>query len=80
MTQISPFTLAIPQSQIDDLNARIDLTRWPEKEAVDDWSQGTPLADLQELVGYWRGGYGWRRCWDSSAVRSPIWARRAAGR
>ena len=62
MNQIRPFTLAIPQSQIDDLNQRIDLTRWPEKEAVDDWSQGTPLADLQELVGYWRGGYDWRRC------------------
>ena len=62
MNQIRPFTLAIPQSQIDDLNQRIDLTRWPEKEAVDDWSQGTPLAHLQELVGYWRGGYDWRRC------------------
>ncbi|MBK9011877.1 epoxide hydrolase family protein [Novosphingobium sp.] len=62
MTQIRPFTLAIPQSQIDDLNARIDLTRWPEKEAVEDWSQGTPLEALRDLVGYWRGGYDWRRC------------------
>ncbi len=62
MTQIRPFTLAIPQSQIDDLNTRIDLTRWPEKEAVDDWSQGTPLAALQDLVGYWRRGYDWRAC------------------
>lgn len=62
MTQIRPFTLAIPQSQLDDLNTRIDLTRWPEKEAVDDWSQGTPLDQLQDLVGYWRRGYDWRRC------------------
>lgn len=62
MTEIRPFTLAIPQSQLDDLNARIDLTRWPEKEAVDDWSQGTPLEALQDLVGYWRRGYDWRRC------------------
>ena len=62
MDRIRPFTLAIPQSQLDDLALRIDLTRWPEKEAVDDWSQGAPLAALQELVGYWRRGYDWRRC------------------
>ena len=62
MTQIRPFTLAIPQSQIEDLNARIDLTRWPEMEAVDDWSQGVPLDALQDLVGYWRRGYDWRAC------------------
>ena len=62
MTQIRPFTLAIPQSQLDDLNARLDNTRWPEREAVSDWSQGVPLAALQDFVGYWRNGYDWRRC------------------
>lgn len=62
MSEIRPFTLAIPQSELDDLNTRIDLTRWPEKETVDDWSQGTPLAALQDLVAYWRSGYDWRRC------------------
>lgn len=61
MTQIRPFELAIPQSQIDDLNTRIDMTRWPEKETVDDWSQGAPLAALQDLVAYWRKDYDWRR-------------------
>jgi pimeloyl-ACP methyl ester carboxylesterase len=62
MSTIQPFTLAIPQSQLDDLNTRLDLTRWPEKEAVSDWSQGTPLAALIELLAYWRSGYDWRRC------------------
>lgn len=62
MSAIQPFTLAISDSQLADLNTRIDLTRWPERETVEDWSQGTPLADLQELVGYWRNGYDWRRC------------------
>ena len=62
MTKIRPFTLAIPQSQIDDLHTRLDLTRWPEKEPVDDWSQGSPLAALQGLVRYWRNEYDWRRC------------------
>lgn len=61
-SMIKPFILAIPQSQLDDLNQRIDLTRWPEKEAVSDWSQGTPLVALQDLLAYWRSGYDWRRC------------------
>lgn len=62
MTQIRSFTLAVPQAQLDDLNARIEQTRWPEKECVDDWSQGTPLAAVQDLLRYWRSGYDWRRC------------------
>lgn len=62
MTTIRPFILDIPQQELDDLKARIDLTRWPEKEPVSDWSQGTPLAVLQDLVAYWRNEYDWRRC------------------
>lgn len=62
MSAIRPFILDVPQSELDDLNARIDLTRWPEKEPVSDWSQGTPLAVLQDLVAYWRNEYDWRRC------------------
>jgi len=62
MTEIRPFTIAVPQEQIEDLHRRLDAARWPEKETVDDWSQGTPLAVLQDLAGYWRNGYDWRRC------------------
>lgn len=62
MSAIRPFTLAVPQSELDDLKARIDMARWPEKEPVDDWSQGTPLAVLQDLVAYWRNDYDWRQC------------------
>ncbi|MCT2400537.1 epoxide hydrolase family protein [Novosphingobium mangrovi (ex Huang et al. 2023)] len=62
MTEIRPFRLAIPEAQIDDLKRRIAMTRWPEKEPVDDWSQGTPLGALQRLLAYWADGYDWRRC------------------
>ena len=62
MSEVRPFTLAVPQAQLDDLHARIDATRWPERETVADWSQGTPLAALQDLLAYWRGGYDWRVC------------------
>ncbi|MFN5244259.1 MAG: epoxide hydrolase family protein [Novosphingobium sp.] len=62
MSAIRPFIVDVPQSELDDLKARIDLTRWPEKEPVNDWSQGTPLAVLQDLIAYWRNDYDWRRC------------------
>ncbi len=62
MTKITPFTVAVPQSQLDDLAMRLANTRWPEQEPVDDWSQGAPLAKVQALVDYWRTGYDWRAC------------------
>lgn len=62
MSDIRPFELAVPDAEIARLCAKIDDTRWPEKEPVDDWSQGTPLAALQDLVAYWRDGYDWRAC------------------
>ena len=31
---ITPFTLAVPQADLEDLNRRIDQTRWPDAETV----------------------------------------------
>ncbi len=58
--QPRPFTIDVPQAALDDLKARLANTRWPEKETVDDWDQGVPLAYAQELAAYWRDGYDWR--------------------
>lgn len=59
---IRPFKVAIPQSTLDDLQTRLRLTRWPDKETVTDWSQGVPLAVIQDLCAYWQTEYDWRRC------------------
>lgn len=59
---IEPFTLRVPQSELDDLHRRLTRTRWPEKEPVTDWSQGAPLGKVQALCDYWRDRYDWRRC------------------
>ena len=58
---ITPFTLAVPQAELDDLARRLDATRWPERELVNDWSQGAPLARVQALCQHWRNKYDWRR-------------------
>ena len=59
MTEIVPFELAISQAAIDDLNARLSATRFPEAETTGDWNQGVPLAYAQELAQYWLNDYRW---------------------
>jgi pimeloyl-ACP methyl ester carboxylesterase len=59
--EIRPFSVEIPHEQIDDLRRRIEATRWPSKELVDDWSQGVRLAMLRELARYWAEEYDFGR-------------------
>ena len=59
---IRPFVLKIEESQLQELRQRLEWTRWPDREVVDDWSQGVPLARVQALVEYWCTRYDWRRC------------------
>lgn len=61
-TTIHPFTLAVPDADLADLQDRLCLTRWPDAETVADTSQGPQLSKLRALVARWRGGYDWRRC------------------
>ncbi|MGX9179019.1 epoxide hydrolase family protein [Mesorhizobium sp. BHbdii] len=58
---IRPFTVSIPQAALEDLRGRITETRWPDRETVDDQSQGIQLAKLKPLVAYWGTGYDWRK-------------------
>ncbi len=59
---IRPFTIETPESDLEDLRARIAATRWPEKETVDDQSQGVALATMQAVARYWAEEYDWRKC------------------
>ncbi len=61
MSAIEPFTISVPQAEIDDLRRRLDHVRWPEKETVGDWSQGAPLTKVKALCDHWRTQYDWRR-------------------
>jgi pimeloyl-ACP methyl ester carboxylesterase len=61
-TAIRPFTIDIPEADLDDLRTRIAATRWPDKETVDDASQGVQLDMMQALARYWATEYDWRRC------------------
>ena len=61
-TAVRPFRIEIPEADLEDLRARIAATRWPEKETVEDPSQGVQLAMLQALARYWETEYDWRKC------------------
>src|ERR671919_582860 len=59
---IRPFSIEVPQEDLDELRRRITATRWPTKELVDDRSQGVQLATIQALARYWAMDYDWRAC------------------
>lgn len=58
---IRPFEVHISDEALTDLRGRLVNTRWPDKEIVEDASQGAQLANLQELVAYWGTDYDWRK-------------------
>jgi pimeloyl-ACP methyl ester carboxylesterase len=58
---IRTFQLDIPQERLDELRRRIESTRWPTKELVDDRSQGVQLGTMRELARYWTTDYDWRK-------------------
>ena len=61
-TAVREFEIGFDESEIAEMRRRIEATRWPERETVDDDSQGVPLATMQELARYWATDYDWRRC------------------
>ena len=57
---VRPFRIDVPDAVLDELRDRLAHTRWPEAEPVDDWSQGAPLAWIQDMCSYWGSDYDWR--------------------
>ncbi|GAA3469716.1 epoxide hydrolase family protein [Nonomuraea roseola] len=55
-----PFTIDIPQADLDDLRDRLSRTRWPAALPGEEWSRGVPVPYLRDLVAHWRDGYQWR--------------------
>jgi pimeloyl-ACP methyl ester carboxylesterase len=59
-TAIRPFTVQVPDEELDDLRRRVRSTRWAERETVDDASQGVQSAVAHALAERWVDGYDWR--------------------
>ncbi|WP_276133715.1 epoxide hydrolase family protein [Polluticoccus soli] len=59
--EIRQFEVHIQQSDLDDLRRRIQATKFPEKELVNDPSQGVQLTTMKALAKYWATDYDWRK-------------------
>jgi pimeloyl-ACP methyl ester carboxylesterase len=59
---VRPFAFHASDEELAELKRRIQATRWPERELVDDGAQGVQLALMQKLAHYWETDYDWRRC------------------
>ena len=59
-TAIRPFSIKIPDAVLKDLHDRLARTRWPDQLEGAEWTYGTDLRYLQQLVAYWRDKYDWR--------------------
>ena len=60
-SDIRPFHVNVPETELIELRRRINATRWPDRETVTDSSQGVQLATMQKLARYWATDYDWRK-------------------
>jgi pimeloyl-ACP methyl ester carboxylesterase len=60
-SDIRPFSVNVPEAELTELRRRINATRWPDRELVNDISQGVQLATIQKLARYWGTDYDWRK-------------------
>src|SRR5438445_2419369 len=61
-TEIRPFRFTASDADLTDLRRRTNASKWPEREIVNDQSQGVQLSTMQNLAGYWGTQYDWRKC------------------
>ncbi|WP_409061375.1 epoxide hydrolase family protein [Streptomyces sp. SYP-A7185] len=58
---LTPEPIHVPDAVLDDLRARLRLTRWPDDTGNDDGHYGVRRTYLQELAEYWLHRYDWRK-------------------
>jgi pimeloyl-ACP methyl ester carboxylesterase len=58
--EVQPYSVAIPDAELEDLEARLARVRWPDELQGVDWSYGVPLDYVRELVNHWRTSFDWR--------------------
>ncbi|KIY66694.1 alpha/beta-hydrolase [Cylindrobasidium torrendii FP15055 ss-10] len=60
VSAISPFQIAVPQSQIDLVHQKLALATFPDELKNAERDYGAPLDDIKRLVGRWQTGFDWR--------------------
>ena len=60
MASIRPYTIAVPDHQLQKLRAKLELAEFPAELDSAEWDYGTPLADVKRLTAYWKDRFDWR--------------------
>lgn len=61
MKNITPFKIEVGETVLNDLQSRLQHTRWPDEPEGAEWNYGTNLNYLKELLTYWQNDYDWRK-------------------
>jgi pimeloyl-ACP methyl ester carboxylesterase len=58
---IKKIEIQVPESVIENLKTRLDLTRWPDEIEGSGWTYGSSLSFMKELTDYWKTYFDWRK-------------------
>src|SRR5882672_1987305 len=61
LASTQPFRIGIPKQVLDDLRSRLQRTRRTRAFEGAGWKGGSDPDYLDELIGYWRDDFDWRR-------------------
>lgn len=60
MAPLTPYTVAVPDERLRNLQAKLELAEFPDELDAAGWDYGVPLADIKRLTAYWKGNFNWR--------------------
>ncbi|CAL1713455.1 unnamed protein product [Somion occarium] len=55
-----PFTLSVPDTELELLRTKLELTQLPDELEDAKWDYGVPLGDTRRLLARWKDGFDWR--------------------
>ena len=61
MKDVQPFTLRVPDSQLEKLKQKLEDASFPDELDDVGWDLGAPLADVKRVAAYWKDGFDWRK-------------------
>ncbi|KAL1950145.1 hypothetical protein VTO73DRAFT_5268 [Trametes versicolor] len=73
-TSEKPFTLSVPEADLELLRKKLELVRLPDELDGANWDYGAPLADIKRLVTHWKDSYDWRKS-EAEINKLPMFTR-----
>jgi pimeloyl-ACP methyl ester carboxylesterase len=61
MESLERFKIKVPETVLEELKARIKMTRWPDEADNAQWNYGTNLQYLKDLAQYWLEDFNWAK-------------------